>query len=337
MVTELIGQYDFERARSLIESSGLAFERNFDTLVGIFFDRELVAVAARQQNILKMFAIAEHHQGGACLGELATELIRSGFTAGHDSFFVFTRPQNASSFQALGFATLVQHPQAVLLEYGGGLGRYFDRHRELVRPGGNGAVVVNCNPFTRGHRYLIEQAAVRVEGLYVFVVREDRSVFPFEVRLRLVEEGVRDLPNVTVLDSSHYAVSAVTFPGYFLKNDESAAQLQMEVDLLLFGRHLASFFHISKRFIGTEPYCRTTRSYSQTMQHLLPRFGIETVQLERIRAGEQVVSAYRVRELLRREAYEELRALVPPSTYDYLLSTAAAPIRQQLKNYDRRH
>ena len=90
-------------------------------------------------------------------------------------------------------------------------------------------------------------------------------------------------------------------------------------------------------FRSTEPYCRTTRSYSQTMQHLLPRFGIETVQLERIRAGEQVVSAYRVRELLRREAYEELRALVPPSTYDYLLSTAAAPIRQQLKNYDRRH
>lgn len=337
MVTELIGQHDFDRARSLVETSGLAFEPNFDALVGIFTGRELVAVAARQGNILKMFAIAEDHQGGSCLGELATELIRSGFLAGYDSFFVFTRPQSAASFQALGFASLVQHPQAVLLEYGGGLPRYLDAHRELVRPGANGAVVVNANPFTRGHRYLIEQAAGQVDHLYVFVVREDRSVFPFEVRLQLVQAGVADLANVVVLDSSHYAVSAVTFPGYFLKQDEDRTQLQMEIDLLLFGRQLAPFFHITHRFIGTEPYCRTTRSYSQTMLELLPRFGIETVQLDRIRSGEQVVSAYRVRELLRREAYEELRTLVPPTTYDYLLSEAAASIRARLRNYDRRH
>lgn len=337
MVTELIGQYDFERARSLIESSGLAFERNFDSLVGVFAGRELVAVAARQQNILKMFAIAEACQGGPCLGELATELIRSGYLAGYDSFFVFTRPQSAPSFQALGFAPLVQHPQAVLLEYGGGLARYLDRHQDLVRPGANGAVVVNCNPFTRGHRYLIEQAAAQTGHLYVFVVREDRSVFPFEIRLQLVKEGVRDLANVSVLDSSHYAVSAVTFPGYFLKSDENQAQLQMEIDLLLFGRQLAPFFHITRRFIGTEPYCRTTRSYSETMRSILPRFGIETVQLERIRAGEQVVSAYRVRDALKREAYEELRALVLPTTYDYLLSEAAATIRARLRTYDRRH
>lgn len=337
MVTELIGQYDFERARSLIESSGLAFEPNFDTLVGLFAGRELVAVAARQQNILKLFAIAEDHQGGACLGELATELIRSGFAAGYDSFFVFTRPQNAASFQALGFAPLVQHPQAVLLEYGGGLPRYLARHQALVRPGANGAVVVNANPFTRGHRYLIEQAAAQTDHLYVFVVREDRSVFPFEVRLQLVEEGVRDLANVSVLDSSHYAVSAVTFPGYFLKNDENAAQLQMEIDLMLFGRQFAPFFNISRRFIGTEPYCRTTRNYSEAMLEILPRYGVETLQLERISAGAAVVSAYRVREALKREAYEELRALVPPSTYDYLMSDAAAGIREQLRIYDRRH
>lgn len=337
MVTELIGQHDFDRARSLIEASGLAFERNFDSLVGIFSGRELVAVAARQGNILKMFAIAEDHQGGSCLGELATELIRSGFQAGFDSFFVFTRPQSAASFQSLGFAILIQHPQAVLLEYGGGLPRYLASHQALVRPGANGAVVVNANPFTRGHRYLIEQAAAQVDQLYVFVVREDRSVFPFAVRLQLVEAGVADLANVTVLDSSHYAVSAVTFPGYFLKQDENQALLQMEIDLLLFGRQLAPFFHISKRFIGTEPYCRTTRGYSEAMLELLPRFGIETVQIERISAGAQVVSAYRVREALRREAYEELRVLVPPSTYDYLRSDGAATIRGQLKNYDRRH
>ena len=114
--------------------------------------------------------------------------------------------------------------------------------------------MVNCNPFTLGHRYLIEAAAAEVDTLYVFVVQEDRSVFPFAVRERLVREGTADLENVVVLASSWYAVSQVTFPAYFLKADESAAELQMEVDLVLFGKYLAPFFHVGRRFIGVEPY-----------------------------------------------------------------------------------
>jgi [citrate (pro-3S)-lyase] ligase len=337
MVTQLISRRDLQLARDLVEACGLAFEENFDVLVGIFEAGALVATAARQGNGLKMFAIAPPHRGGPALGELATELIRGGTAAGCETFFVFTAPANAAAFQALNFAPLVHHEQAVLLEYGGGLSRYLAAHRHLVRPGRNGAVVANCNPFTLGHRYLIEQAAGQVDHLYVFVVREDRSAFPFAVRLRLVEEGVRDLPNVTVLDSSFYAVSAVTFPAYFLKDPEAAATVQMEIDLLLFGRHLAPFFHLARRFVGSEPYCRTTRRYGEAMGRLLPDYGVETVQLERLRTGGEAVSAWRVREALRREACEELRRLVPKSTLDFLLSDAAREIRDKLRTYDRRH
>jgi [citrate (pro-3S)-lyase] ligase len=337
MVTELISRRDRQLARNLVESSGLVFEETFDVLVGIFEAGALVAVAARQENILKMFAIVPGHQGGPALGELATELIRGGTAVGCGTFFVFTSPANAAAFQSLNFMPLVYHPQAVLLEYGGGIPRYLAAHRHLVRPGRNGAVVVNCNPFTLGHRYLIEQAAGKVDHLYVFVVREDRSAFPFAVRLRLVEEGVRDLPNVSVLDSSHYAVSAVTFPAYFLKDQEIAATVQMEIDLMLFGLHIAPFFHIDRRFIGTEPYCRTTRRYGEAMRRILPGYGIGTVQLERLQAGDEAVSAWRVREALRREADEELRRLVPKSTLDFLLSSAAGEIREKLRTYSRRH
>lgn len=337
MVTQLISRRDLQSARELVEESGLAFEENFDILVGIFEAGALAAVAARQGNILKMFAIAPHHRGGAALGELATELIRGGTAAGCETFFVLTAPASAAAFQALNFAPLVHHEQAVLLEYGGGLPRYLADHRHLVRPGRNGAVVVNCNPFTLGHRYLIEEAAGQVDRLYIFVVREDRSAFPFAVRLRLVEEGVRDLPNVTVLDSSHYAVSAVTFPAYFLKDPGAAGTVQMEIDLILFGRHIAPFFHIDRRFIGTEPYCRTTRRYGEAMRRILPDCGIETVQLERLQAGGEAVSALRVRQALRKEAYEELRRLVPKSTLDFLRSDAAREIRDKLRSYDRRH
>jgi [citrate (pro-3S)-lyase] ligase len=337
MVTQLISRRDLQRARDLVESSGLAFEENVDVLVGIFEAGALVATAARQGNILKMFAIAPQQRGGTALGELATELIRGGTAAGCETFFIYTAPANAPAFQALNFSPLVHHPQAMLLEYGGGLPRYLAAHRHLVRPGRNGAVVVNCNPFTRGHRFLIEQAVGLVDHLFVFVVREDRSAFPFAVRLKLVEDGVRDLANVTVLDSSHYAVSAVTFPAYFLKDPDAAATVQMEIDLMLFGRHIAPCFHIDRRFIGTEPYCRTTRRYGETMRRLLPDYGIEMVQVERLQAGAEAVSAWRVREALRREAYEELRRLVPPSTLDFLRSDAAREIRAKLRSYDRRH
>ncbi len=337
MVVELISKRDIQQAQALIQGCGLAFEENFESLVGVFEARKLVAVGARERNILKMFAIAAEHQRGGMLGELVTELIRLGFMAGEDTFFVFTPPKNALSFQALNFIPLVHHHQAMLLEYGNGLGRYLEQHRPLVRPGNNGAVVVNCNPFTLGHRYLIEEAAAQVDTLYVFVVREDRSVFPFDVRFRLVSEGVADLPNVRVLDSSHYAVSSVTFPAYFLKDPSCAEDLQMEMDLVLFGKHLAPFFHITKRFIGTEPYCRTTRIYSETMKRVLAPFAVETVQIERREAAGKVISAFRVREAIRKEAFETLRRLVPATTLNYILSDEAGELRETMRTYDRRH
>jgi [citrate (pro-3S)-lyase] ligase len=132
-------------------------------------------------------------------------------------------------------------------------------------------------------------------------------------------------------------VSAVTFPAYFLKDADAAATVQMEIDLMLFGRQIAPFFHVNRRFIGTEPYCRTTRIYGETMRLLLPDYRIETVQLERLQAGNEAVSAWRVREALRREAFEELRRLVPKSTFDFLLSEAAREIRKKLRTYSRRH
>jgi len=337
MVTELISRRDLERGRELILESGLAFEDGFDVMVGLFEEDRLTAVAARQGNILKMFAISPAHRGGPALGALVTELIRDGTEAGCETFFVFTSPLSAAAFQALNFFPLVNHPQAVLLEYGGGLFRYLDGYRQEIRRGRNGAVVVNCNPFTLGHRYLIEQGAYSVDHLYVFVVKEDRSVFPFSVRRQLVEAGVRDISNVTVLDSSHYAVSAVTFPAYFLKDPGDAANVQMEIDLMLFGRHIAPFFHIDHRFVGTEPYCLTTRHYGETMRRVLPEYGIETVELERLSLGGEAVSAFRVRAALRREDYEELGRLVPSTTLEFLRSDAGREIRDKLRICDRRH
>ena len=190
---------------------------------------------------------------------------------------------------------------------------------------------MNCNPFTNGHRYLVETAARAVDSLYLFVVREDRSVFPFDVRFKLVEAGVRDLDNVIVLDSSQYIVSGATFPTYFLKQDDPVARIQMELDATLFGTRIAPAFGITCRFVGTEPCCPLTGGYNAAMLRILPALGVEVVEVERKQLADGVISASRVRELIGMNDLSRLEEFVPPTTLAYLASDAAAPIRKKLQ------
>jgi [citrate (pro-3S)-lyase] ligase len=337
MVTDLLSSADRARARVFLEAQGLAFEPGFDDLVGVFEGGALVAVGARERDVLKMLAVDPAEQGGGLLGALVTELARRGLAAGHDDLFVFTKPQYATSFEALGFALLASEARAALLEYGHGLERWLTANRGAVRAGANGAVVVNCNPFTLGHRYLIEEAARRVDALYVFVVREDRSAFPFEVRRRLVREGASDLANVRVLDTSRYAVSAVTFPAYFLKRSDDVGAIQLELDLILFARRIAPFFHVKRRFFGSEPYCATTRAYNAAMHRILPSFGIETIELERKGAHGEAISASGVRAALRAGDLDRLEELVPAHVAAFLRSDDSRDVREQLRRDVGRH
>ena len=332
MIVELALNSERRAARALIEASGLAFEDNVDVMYGMYENGELVATGARAGNILKMLALAPDHQGGSVLGELVTELVASGQRAGHESLFVYTKPEFVVSFQALNFSLLARQDKVALLEYGKGLARWLESKRDLVRPGLNGAVVVNCNPFTNGHLYLIENAAREADNLYVFVVREDRSVFPFDVRYRLVEQGVRHLPNVILLDTSCYIVSGATFPTYFLKKDDPVARIQMELDVTLFASKIAPFFGVTRRFVGTEPNCPLTGGYNLAMQRILPTYGVDLQIIERRQAAAGVISASRVRELVGRGEFAALADYVPATTLAYLESDAAKPIRERLQD-----
>lgn len=331
MITELTSGADIAEARRLIERSGLSFEESYDGLFGIHEQGELVAVGARAGNIFKMLAVEPSHQGGPLLGEIVTTLVSEGFSAGFESFFIYTKPEYATTFEALNFTLLASQEKVALLEYGRGLRHWLGSKSGLVRPGVNGAVVMNCNPFSRGHRYLVESAAGQVDNLYLFIVREDRSMFPFDVRFRLVREGVSDIGNVILLDTSNYLVSSATFPTYFLKKDDPVARIQMELDITLFASRIAPFFGITCRFVGTEPCCPLTNSYNDTMKRLLPLHGIELCEIERKQASGGVISASRVRELLARNDLAALNDFVPPSTLAYLLSDEAEPIRKRLE------
>lgn len=181
-----------------------------------------------------------------------------------------------------------------------------------------GAIVMNCNPFTLGHQYLIEYASQRVEVLIIFVVEENKSYFPFEDRIQLVRLGTRHLQNVYVVPSGKLIISTATFPGYFLKDTPEAVGVDTSLDVSVFGEYIAKAFHIKSRFVGEEPLDIVTNNYNESMKRILPRFGIEVVVIPRKEKGGNVISASRVRKYLGEGDFEGIKELVPESTYLYL-------------------
>ena len=187
-----------------------------------------------------------------------------------------------------------------------------------------GVVVMNCNPFTLGHRYLIEQAAKQVERLYVMVVREDCSLFAYTERKAMVEQGVADIENVTVIDGSDYAISRATFPTYFLKRLDDAADTQMLLDLDLFRRHITPALGATVRFIGTEPTDQLTRRYNQLMHEALK----DVREIDRLAKDGNAVSASRVRKAMEQGDMNTIRQLVPPTTLPYIIAHLATQALQ---------
>jgi [citrate (pro-3S)-lyase] ligase len=182
-----------------------------------------------------------------------------------------------------------------------------------------GAIVMNCNPFTLGHRYLVERAAAEADLLYVFVVEEDKSFFKFDDRYKLVSDGLSDLKNVKVLRSGKFIISTITFPGYFTKESASEIAVDTSLDLRLFGKYIVPALNIGVRYAGSEPTDAVTRQYNRAMSETLPRYGVKFVEFERVTKDESAISASRVRELLKEQKFDEIRKLVPDVTYRYLL------------------
>ncbi|MBR1496436.1 MAG: adenylyltransferase/cytidyltransferase family protein [Oscillospiraceae bacterium] len=185
---------------------------------------------------------------------------------------------------------------------------------EPSRYGSIGAIVMNCNPFTLGHRYLIEEAAARVDFLIIFVVEAEESMFQFDERFAMVRAGTSDLPNVKVVPSGDLILSKLTFPEYFAKATDEALLQNTENDIILFAERIAPRLNITCRFVGEEPEDQVTNAYNTTMKKILPRYGIKLVELPRKEIEGRPISASRARECLERNDWDQLRQFLPESS-----------------------
>lgn len=319
--------HDRECLITFLNKHHLAFEEDIEAAFGVFDPEEnLVGCGCCAGSLLKCFAVDESLRGQNALGSLVSRLVENRFEAGIYDLFVITRPKNKDMFTACGFYVLAQTGTVLMLENKkNGLDKFYSRFLESSGPEADaGCIVMNCNPFTKGHLALISYAAARCSLLHIFVVEENRSAFPFDVRLRLVKEGTADLSNVRVHPSGPYMISSATFPTYFLKEGEDAAAIQSELDITLFASRIAPLFHISKRFAGEEPFDPVTRKYNEAMERILPQYRISFDKISRITSGadsgqDEIISASRVRKLLAEGGVtEHVLQLVPPCTAEYL-------------------
>ena len=189
---------------------------------------------------------------------------------------------------------------------------------------------MNANPFTLGHRYLAETAAAACDTLHLFLVSEDASLVPFSVRKELARAGTAHLDNVALHDSGPYIISSATFPSYFLKDEAAVIDGHARLDLAVFVR-IARALDITVRYVGEEPASQVTGIYNQVMASQLPRAGIDCVIVPRLAVSDEAVSASTVRRLIQQGRLEEIRPLVPESTYAYFTSPEARPVIDRIR------
>lgn len=287
----------------------------------IWENEEIIATGSRQQNVLKCIAIDPMHQGEGLTATLLTQLRQDAFSAGYKHLFLYTKPQNEFMFSSLFFHTVVKTDSVLLMEnVRGGITHFLSDLDVPKKEGKIGSIVMHCNPFTNGHKYLIETAAEQCDWLYLFILSEEQSIFPADDRIELVRKGTGHLKNISVYPTGQYLISSATFPTYFIKDKGLVNETHCKLDISVFAKYFVPHFGITHRFVGTEPNCIVTNHYNETLKALLPSYGVSVTEVPRAEFCNTPISASKVRSLLHQGKGELLKNLVPMTTFEYLQS-----------------
>ena len=301
--------------------AGLEADPDHSQVVLVWEDGRLIATGCRRDHILKCIAVDSHRRGEDLTATVLTALRQGAFLEGHRHLFLYTKPENRQMFTSLFFHPVAQVPQVLLMEnQKEGIRSFLSSLPLSPVTGIVGAIVMNCNPFTLGHRYLIETAAGECDHLYIFVLSEDKSRFTAADRMEMVRLGTQDLSNVSLLPTGPYLISSATFPTYFLKDREQAGQIHCLLDIEIFAKYFVPHFSICRRYVGTEPLSPVTRQYNEALRAYLPERGMELKEVPRLERNAAPVSASLVRQLIDAKDRETVKTLVPQTTYEYLQS-----------------
>ncbi|CAB1262611.1 (Citrate (pro-3S)-lyase) ligase [Clostridiaceae bacterium BL-3] len=322
---DLESRKEREEVDNFLKKFDLCLDDDVDYTIALRdIDKNIKATCSKSRNIFKCFAVSEDIRGENVTSSLVSHLIDKSFEGHFFHDFIFTKLNKVDIFKSLNFKMVYEVEDAALLEYG-----IYDINQALdyialkysvdtSTP--KGALVMNCNPFTEGHRFLVEKAAANCPQVLLFIVQEDRSVFPFECRYDIAKKATNDLKNVIVIPGGEYIISSVTFPSYFIKEENIRLKAYEDMDCGIFGKYFCSKFNIVKRFAGQEPYCKITNMYNKRLKEIMPKYGVQFIEIERKKYGDEYISASKVRELIRKGNIEEVKKIVPEATWEFLNS-----------------
>lgn len=319
IVTNFLNEYDLD------------YELDIDYSILVYYHEKLIATSSLSNNVMKCFLVATDFIGQNVTNLMFSHLVNVLMQKGISHYFVFTTPRNETVFKSFNMKVLVKTMNTVLLEGGDTIHNVLGNLKKEynINDHKKSCVIINANPMTLGHMYLIETAAKESEEVLVFVVSEDLSSFPFSDRLEIIKEACKSLSNVTVLPTLSYLVSKITFPKYFLKEDQLIQDEQTLVDVMIYKEYYTKIFNIKKRYLGEEPLSYNTSKYNKVLSDYL-NGGIKII--ERKKSGSKVISASLVRKLIKANKISQIKKYVPKATYDYLLSEKGQAIITKIQN-----
>lgn len=284
---------------------------------------KIISTGSVDENVLKYFFTDEEYKGQGTVAIIYNSLLDHLVNKGYDSYFVFTGPKNKIIFESLGLEEVYKTEDVSLLE--GGFYNYDKWIKKVkkqlaAKKGSRGAIVMNCNPMTMGHKYLIEKALEEVEDLIIFLVEEDKSVFSIGDRWEILKNELGEDERIRIIKSGPYIISRATFPTYFLKEKDDKLDIYTKLDSGIFGEKIAKDLEIDKRFLGTEPIDQVTKAYNDNIIDALEAFGVSVRVIDRKKMDKEVISASKIRKLLKDGYVEKAYKYLPKATIDYLKS-----------------
>lgn len=319
---------DAQKWRAFLEKQGISgfAPQEIDAVEQTFVwkdsSRNIVATGSIAGNILKYVAIDPNYQeNGAMFNQVISYLVNQAAIQKKFHLFVFTKPKYIKSFEYVGFKLLAKVDTGAVLENGVPNVSTYVRDLPHVKNQEKqkiAAIVANANPFTKGHRYLIEKASQENDWVYVFVVSQNVSLFTFDERFELVKQGTADLKNVIVVPGKEYMVSYATFPAYFLKDGQDVGRYQAKLDATLFKNKIAKPLNITARYLGSEPFSKTTDVYNEELSKVLPPEIKVKIIKRALNQDQQIITATKVRHAILTDQLAVIQTLVPSTTFDFI-------------------
>ena len=333
-----------KRILQLLNAEGIKRDRNLDyTCAAYDSDYNIIGTGSCFGNTLRCLAVSHEHRGEGLTNKIISHLIQYQFERGNYHLFIYTKYTTYHLFKDLGFYEIVRIKDQIVFMENKKTG-FSDYLNELKKNNINNidhnkkkvaAIVMNANPFTLGHQYLIEKASKENDILHLFIVSEDKSIVPFKVRKQLIKEGTKHLTNIIYHDSGPYIISSSTFPSYFQKDEKDVIESHANLDIEIFTK-IAKALDINVRYVGEEPTSLVTGIYNQLMIKKLPENGIQCVVVPRMtnKEGNEVISASDVRKAIKEGQFEKMKNMVPECTYKFFMSEEGKDVVNKIKQSD---